>query len=151
MIGDLCGGDIEACGYMAEIKGVIRNLDMVIPEAVSNDSEVFADVSKERIHMASLSAQFKVFFPLVEQMRRELINKYYTSIGYILPWKNDYGESKNEPYDLELRDLIFKSREIGICEADKKLLMFLRNVRNQLAHNHTICYDDILNMANITV
>lgn len=151
LIGDICGGNIEKCGYMAKINGVIKNPIATISEYAFKNPEIMSNVSEDRILITSLSAQFKVFLPFVEQKRKEVIEKYSSSISRVLPWQNDYGEGKIVPYDMELRDLIFKAKEIGICEEDKKILDDLKEIRNKLAHNHTIYYDEILNIVSITV
>lgn len=81
-------------------------------------------------------------------LKQSVIAKYYEAIRLCLPWKNDYNEDKIEPYDMELRDLIFKFGAIGVSEADINTIKILRDARNQLAHNHVLLYEEVLSLCN---
>lgn len=50
---------------------------------------------------------------------------------------------KSAPFDMELRDLVFKSDEFGLSKEDKITAVALRDVRNQLAHSHLLTYGEI--------
>ncbi len=145
LIGELCSGNVELCGYLSEYEGLA-----IYPAATYNafakDLSVSGRLSPEQINSAVLLAQFKVFFPWIEQKRRELITRYYEPIKQCLPWKNDFNEEKNEPYDMELRDLIFKFSTIGVSEIDRNTIKLLRDARNQLAHNHMLTYEEIMGL-----
>lgn len=147
LIGELCKENIMCCGFLSEYTNLIRNPQTEVESFSSKYSE-FPAFSAEQIQLAVLSAQFKVLLPLIEQKRREFISKYYPNIDCLLPWVNDFGNIKNEPYDMEIRDLMYKANEVGISDSDKKLISFLREARNQIAHNHPLTYDQILVFIN---
>ena len=69
--------------------------------------------------------------------------EYYEAIKLCLPWTSDFNEKKSEPYDMELRDLVFKADEINLSESDRELVKTLKYFRNQLAHNHALLYEEI--------
>ena len=147
LIGEICGRDIEQCGLLSDFAGLLNDPCKTY-SLFSDEFPSRYRQSESQINVAVLSAQFKVIFPLIEQKRRELIDKYFDSICLCLPWTNDYCEEKNEPYDMELRDLVFKSGEIKVTESDRELIKTLRDARNQLAHNHVLSYEVIYRLAN---
>ena len=148
LIGELCRSNIEICGLLAGRSELIKNPISVyitfMQENVSVD-----DKSEEQIRSDVSLAQLKVFFQLVEQKRRVIIKKYYAAIQAFLPWKNDYGEEKKEPYDMELRDLLYKGKEINMENTDKELVTRLRDIRNDLAHNHILSFFDVDFLINL--
>ena len=146
MIGELCGSVIEQCGLLANFAGLLNSPSKVY-SSFANETPNKAWKTEEQITAAVLSAQYKVIFPLIEQKRRVFIDKYYSSIIVCLPWTNDYSEVKNEPYDMELRDLVFKSADINATEDDKIMIKELKDARNQLAHNRVLSYDEICKIA----
>lgn len=149
LISELCGNDVELCGFLSEYDGLAEH-PAATYRSFARDNSVSECLSSEQINSAVLLAQFKVFFPLIEQKRRELIARYYEAIRLCLPWKNDYNEDKIEPYDMELRDLIFKFGAIGVSEADRNTIKILRDARNQLAHNHALTYEDIMGFVTVS-
>lgn len=146
LIGELCGRDIEQCGLLSDFAGLLNSPSKVY-SSFADETPNKARKTEEQITAAVLSAQYKVIFPLIEQRRRGFIDKYYSAISVCLPWTNDYSEVKNEPYDMELRDLVFKSADIKITEDDRIIIKELRDARNQLAHNRVLSYGEIRKIA----
>lgn len=142
LVGELCHGNIEQCGLLAGRKGLITDPIAVYKE-FTQQTAASAALSEQQIRSAVSLAQLKVFFPLVEQKRREITEKYYSAITALLPWENDYKEKKIEPYDMELRDLLYKAREMDMESPDKELVIRLRDIRNDLAHNHILSSADV--------
>lgn len=126
----------------AEIAGKLLDAGQIIfddPERIING--VFSDegfVPNNTVENNEFMAQLKHIFPQLELQRREIIVKHFKKICSVLPWKDDYGHLKDDPYDLELRDLQFLSGKIGLSADEKKNVEFLKELRNQLAHNNII-------------
>lgn len=146
LVGEFCGRDIEQCGLLSDFAGLLVNPNMAY-SYFADELPSQCRKNDEKINASVLSAQFKVIFPLIEQKRRELIEKYYDAISQCLPWVNDYSEHRDEPYDMELRDLIYKFNEIKVTESDRELIKRLRDARNQLAHNHVLPYEEVRDLA----
>ena len=143
LVGAFCGGDIELGGKLSERGGLAedpagayRAFAPELPEALR--------MTPEQLDSAVITAQFKVFFPVIEQKRTEMIRKYYDRIKRILPWTTDHNEERTEPYDMELRDIIYKFSQIGVSEPDRHTVNCFRDARNQIAHNHVLPFRDLL-------
>lgn len=145
LIGEFCGKHIEQCGLLSAFAGLLKN---PVKTYLSFAEELLEQHRKteKQIDAAVLSAQLKVIFPLIEQKRRIIIEKYYDAILHCLPWVNDHDETRNNPYDMELRDLIHKFGEIKMAEDDREQVKRLRDARNQIAHNHVLSYEEILEL-----
>ena len=145
LITALAGSNIVLNGLLAEQGPQLMALPYPTYTEVADGNP---DTETERLSDAATDArvrlaQLKALYPVVEQKRCELIEKYLEKIEKTLPWKNDYGEKRDDPYDFELRDIVFKFDEIGVSHEDRELVKVLKDIRNSLAHNRTLSYKEI--------
>lgn len=104
----------------------------------------------ESIESAIWRANISMLFPILEQWRLALIAKYETELQAYLPVENTFGEKVEKPCDLELGVMYFmaQSNKAVRCintftEADYSTLKLCRKVRNLLAHNEPVTFDDV--------
>ncbi|MBR2868414.1 MAG: hypothetical protein IKB88_05035 [Clostridia bacterium] len=94
-------------------------------------------------------AQLKSLFPLLEMYRTSTIEKLYFDIKRLLPWKDDYGNIKKDPYELEIRDILYLSQRIGLSYEKKLCFDTLKDIRNSLAHNKILEKEQIEYVCNL--
>lgn len=143
LIAQIGNGDVERCGLISKATDLIYDPQNAVTR-LKNEYPELRRIYDKHIQDSVQLAQIKIFFPIIEQKRREFIGKYYNNILSVLPWRNDYGENRTEPFEMELRDLLFKASVIKISFEDKKAIEEIKQKRNRLAHNHVLSYEDIL-------
>lgn len=102
----------------------------------SNGEEYQFDKTEKEMESLIWEVQLKTVFPLIEKYRKRMILSYRGIITRELPIRNGYGQSINEPEEVEigvLYYLIGKS-SLKISEKEYTELENYRNARNRLAH-----------------
>jgi hypothetical protein len=122
----------------------------------SNDTEALFKrlkaVDEAHFKKSLWQAQLEIFFPLIENQRVSLVEKYYTPIKQALERHERLylGGRIVEPLDAELGLLVYLSnkffqnsdRLICFSQADYSILADLHEYRNKLAHrNHLELYE----------
>lgn len=110
-----------------------------------NDIKIM-DLS-EVVETAVWEAQIKLVFPRLEDLRRNLVQKYSDKIQKYLPITSSSGERIDKPSDVEIGQLFFicgKGKFLDKTEFD--LLSNMRNARNLLAHRECIGFDMLCTM-----
>lgn len=151
LISELCDKNLELAGYLSLRKDLIESPVRAYSLCSEDYGNTFPRITDEQVLSRAIMAQYKVLLPLVEKRRHMLIKKYYDGISRCLPWTNDYNEYKSAPFDMELRDIVFKASEIGMSPEDKLISVTMRDIRNQLAHNHLLTSAEINALDNCTV
>ena len=90
-------------------------------------------------------AQLQILFPLLEEARMDFVHKYWNAIEKHLPLKDVYNGEIDNVYDMELGHLIMITGKQNSDnetlfidhQEDYDHLLFLKKIRNTLAHNQT--------------
>ncbi len=139
----LGGSNVEICADFA-MKGIELSKDplRVCEMIYGNGDRISSDEIKSRV----LISQMKIIFPLLEQERQKLINKYRNMLFDILPVKNNFNEIISNPNDLELSSLvnILNSSKVNVSSEDRQNITYYRKIRNKIAHNDIIDYANLL-------
>lgn len=136
------GGNPELCARLLEAGQTL------LLEPVDTALELlggFREAEEARIISAVWRAGITLLFPVLEEFRMGFIREHHGRLMEHMPVTNSGGEEITDPRELEvgalyhiafrhLRDL---SREQG------QLLRLCRRVRNQLAHNKPVPYEDV--------
>lgn len=132
--------------YTADVIAKIANKDGRLCAAMAcrdmyfhpNDvvSELQVSVDEAALSRILLETQMQHVLPIIESIRRYLIEKYDLAIQKILPEKDDYGKELNVPIELELRHLHYhsKKQEIIFREEDYRWLDIAHTARNEISH-----------------
>lgn len=156
--------------YQAELGFRVGNLDPEISARLMSMGEVFIEdpvgaamsldharysdgtsypaFDRSQIESAVWRANISMLFPVLEQWRLALIAKYETDLQKYLPVENSLGEKVEKPSELELGVLYFmtqsnKAVSHVFAEAECSALELCRKVRNMLAHNEAVAFDDV--------
>ncbi len=142
LVSILCSEDVELCAECVEkgmefLKNPYQTIKSIIETDVrSNGEEYQFDKTEKEMESLIWEVQLKTVFPLIEKYRKRMISSYRGIITRELPIRNGYGQSINEPEEVEigvLYYLIGKS-SLKISEKEYMELENYRNARNCLAH-----------------
>ena len=86
-------------------------------------------------------AQVSVLLPLVESERRRQLDVNRNL--WRLPHTRNDGREIQSLERLEIGDLAAQARRVGLPEAERQRLDWLRRVRNLLAHNKAVSWDTL--------
>lgn len=123
---------------------------------VYSDGAPCPHFNKSQIESSVWRANVSMLFPILEQWRLALSAKYEADLQRYLPMENSLGEKVEKPCDLELGVMYFlaQSNKAVRCintftEEDYSTLKICRKVRNLLAHNDTVGFDDVETVLNL--
>lgn len=90
-------------------------------------------------------AQLKVFFPLIEQYRIQLVNRFSAEFPVHEEIIGTFGQHIDDICDIDLGTfkLLCDSGRMHIPNADYKTMCFYRDCRNLLAHTEVLSYQQI--------
>ncbi len=127
---ELSGGDLERCAAVCERIG---QYGLSEPSRLTDADD--AD-TRHAIHRA----QIRVVEPLVQLGRLQMCERLSRRIdlSHILPFTDDYGNTCDEPFEMELRHLWHYRDKIGLTEAEHRILKLLYEARNDLSHQHLL-------------
>ena len=142
--------------YIAELAVNVIGDDIECYEHLMDNYSVFSDnpdaamnpetglTRDEMVHRVWL-AQIKTVYPLIEEYRRNLVERRYSDISLRLPVKNGYGSTINDPGDIELGTLVFlvESTDMYLNQREFDKLKAYRNARNTLSHLGVLTIDEI--------
>lgn len=134
----LGGADPERCAALLETgEALLRR-----PEETA--AQLLNDQSGDAIASAVWKAELLLLFPVLEKFRMAFIAAHRDRLLGALPLQNSGGERITDPRELELGSLYYiaarQIRDLG--EDEERNLRLFRRVRNLLAHNHTVPYED---------
>ena len=140
----LCLMDPAICADLA------TNAKNIVKEPVKEAMETYKlynkDESQNTIIQNVWEVQIKVFYPVIERKRLDLINKYRDIIEKSLLYDSPLGVDVKDAGMVEIGGLraMVNHGYIDISDADKRLTELLWTARNLLAHIHTIDNFDFL-------
>lgn len=146
-------GNPELCFALLESGFVLLNAPVqtarkVISEEISSDGRDFPEMTDQQISSAAWKAAVVLYFPLLEQYRLDFIGRNEGELRRHLPIINSNGDKVTDPYDLELGPLCYitTNHEKAFPGENLVQLGLCRKVRNLLAHNKPLPYEDILKL-----
>lgn len=89
------------------------------------------------IDRAIWETQIQIFLPIIEEIRRQLIEKYADRISQLLPVQDEFKNKIEKPIDMELRHLKFYGSDKNtyfFSKGDKDWFDIAYNARNELSH-----------------
>lgn len=105
---------------------------------------VLEKVSENEINKILWKSQIKLVFPILEEYRCFLVEKYRSDLESKLPFEVPYGESITEPENLELGHILFLNKELDFLKKNElEKLRLYKTVRNNIAHMRPASPDSI--------
>ena len=133
---ELANGNVELCHTLC------KNIDNVLRDPLST-----CMVGEDDLQLKQLvcRAQTRSISPLIDIGRLKLISIFGTRIASILPQKDDFGTEIDDVNEVELRHLVYFSRNglLPITPKEKEVLHSLYNARNAISHLNLLSYDEI--------
>ena len=142
----LSSGDPELCTML------LHSPDKLLKSPVDTADEIFSGngiiTERHRLESAVWKAQVIHFFPLLEQYRGYLVEKYANEIAFHLPITDLYGEIITDPEDLEFRHIcaLNINRSLALSKNDEEIAMICRKARNTLSHNGILSFEVLNNL-----
>lgn len=146
------GTDPEFCWALLStgeklLKDSVRTVTTVNQTGQTSDGAPFEKKSENQIESALWEAALIQLFPILERFRLRMIEKYEGDLRAALPITNSNGESITDPQDLEIgpiSSLIPRIKHIKYEDAAN--IRLCRKIRNLVAHNKTVPYQDVIEM-----
>lgn len=139
--------NVEIAGLLAQ-QGVSLAADPFgTTDRVLRDNGIVLSDLKGRVENSVWASQIKLVFPRLEDLRRELIQKYSGRIQQYLPITSNIDERIDRPSELEIGQLYFlcgKNRILDKHDYDK--LRSMREARNLLAHREALPYERLVEL-----
>ena len=90
-------------------------------------------------------AQIKTIYPYLEEYREEFVQKHHSAIAKQLPIQTSYGETYNDPKDVELGTLMYMAVNgyISLGSQEYEKLKKYKEARNKLSHLTALSIGDI--------
>ncbi|MCI3922171.1 hypothetical protein MO973_18240 [Paenibacillus sp. TRM 82003] len=123
-------------------------------KALAEDSEFLNDLVQQphRIKSVLWESQIQTAFPIIENVRRRLIESYYDDLRNELPQTDEFGKVLQGPEDMEMRHMwyyYFKTHGFRNAE-DESTFRLVYNARNKLAHLDPLDSDVALAIFSLT-
>ena len=138
LISNICGKDIELCAKC--IENSKQFLTNPIETAIYLSS---TEKSKFDIENLCWQSQIKLLFPAIENYRLSLIKKHHNEIINALPIQNVFGETINDPFDIELGLLNYLIHEKRVNLDNYNDFIMFKDARNNLAHIHVLDFEAV--------
>lgn len=151
LVANVAGNDIElAAECIKHSKSFLENplayIRMVCDEKVRSNGECFIytkDVDEVN-HLVWLS-QIKTIYPYLEEYREDFVQRHYGAIAKQLPIQASYGETYDDPKDVELGALMYMvgSGHITLSTVEYEKLKKYKEARNKLSHLTSLTIGEI--------
>lgn len=154
LVANVAGNDIElAAECISHHKSFLENplafIKMVAEEKTRSNGEQFSysKNADEVKHLIWLS-QIKTVYPYLEEYREEFVQKHYNAISKQLPIQASYGETYEDPKDVELGTLMYMvgSGIITISTFEYEKLKKFKEARNKLSHLTALSIGEITDL-----
>ncbi len=134
----------EIAGLLA-LEGIPLAKDPIrVARKVFQDHKIVVTGLQKRVLAAVWETQIKLVFPRLENLRRNLIQKYNEAIQPYLSMVNFSGEWIEKAADMEIGQLFFVcGKEKILSKSDFELLSNMRYARNLLAHREILDYQQL--------
>ena len=124
----------------------LETVRRVLERERDSEGRPFPGMSEAKIISGIWRSCFLLFYPIIERVRMNFIAKHESELREYLPISNSRGETVSDPSDLEIGTLCHiltcKSRHVFPPEETENVIL-CHAVRNQLAHNKYLTYDEV--------
>ena len=136
--------DPQLCSALIELGEKLLN-DPVKATTATLDILGFEQRTEQAIVSAAWKAAIVLLFPILEQFRMSFVTNHKAVLARHLPISNSNGDRVNDPFDLEVGSLcyIVTSASKEFQPEEVEALKLCRKVRNLLAHNKVVPYEDV--------
>lgn len=142
LVSNISGNDIELSaecikGYKDFLEDPSHFIEEVINNKTRSDGTAYHyenDVDTIQ-HLIWLS-QIKTVYPRLEEFREAFVEKYANAIANNLPIQTSYGETYDDPKDVELGTLMYMvgNRNLSLNSSEYENLKNHKEARNKLSH-----------------
>lgn len=148
---NIAGNDIELlASCLRKHKRFLHDPYEVIREITDNEYRsnglVYHYIGTiEDIEQCIWKAQIKTIYPLIEQFRGSFVDKHAAAISKELPISSAYGETYDDPKDVELGTLVFMADngKLPLKSTDYFRMKKFKDARNRLSHLNVLNIDEI--------
>lgn len=151
LVPNVAGNDIElAAECIRHSKAFLENPLAFIKKTCDEQERSNGDLfcySKDVDEVAHLIwlAQIKTIYPHLEEYREEFVQKHHSAIAKQLPIQASYGETYDDPKDVELGTLMYMAVNgyISLGSQEYEKLKKYKEARNKLSHLTALSIEDI--------
>ena len=143
-------GDPELCAALLSVGDRLAEdpaaaVEEILRRETDAEGRPFPPIGEGEIASAVWRAAVVLLFPVLEEFRFDFISRHEAELAKYLPITNSNGEQVTEPSDLELGSLFYvvNIANYAFSPADVERVSQCRDVRNQLAHNKQIPYEEV--------
>lgn len=146
----LAGNDPELCYALLReggrlLQDPVKTAREVCQTALSSSGAPFPLPDEQEAASAAWEAAVVLLFPVLERFRMDFIKRFDEELRRHLPISNSNGDVVQDPQDLEIGPLfhIVTSCSKAFSPAMVEAVRLCRHVRNLLAHNKLVPYEDV--------
>lgn len=146
----LAGGDPELCCALLQegerlLRDPVGTALEVCKTALSSSGEPFSALEEQQAASAAWEAALVLLFPILERFRMGFIKRFEGELWRHLPISNSNGDEVRDPQDLDIGPLfhIVTACSKAFSPAMVEAIRLCRHVRNLLAHNKLVPYEDV--------
>lgn len=148
---NVAGNDIELCAALLEIyrdflKDPYVAVCKVVHDQVRSDGSDFKfDKDKDAVNHMIWLAQIKTVFPVLEEYREDFVQRYASAIAKHLPITSSYGETYEDPSDVELGTLKYMADNgmLYLPSKEYESLRINKDARNKLSHLTPLSLEEV--------
>ena len=144
------GDDPELCAALLSTgqrlpENPVSVTKAILQRQVSSEGQPFPQTGAGQIASAVWRAAVVLLFPVLEAYRFDFITRHEAELAKYLPVINSNGERVTEPFDLEIGSLFYvvQTAAYAFSPAEVERVGLCREVRNLLAHNKPVPYEDV--------
>lgn len=151
LVANVVGNDIELCAaclrnYREFLKGPYKVICQVVNDQIRSDGTDYSfSNNEENVNYLIWRAQIKSIYPILEEYREEFVQKYASVIAKHLPMVSSYGETYDEPSDVELGTLKYMADNgmLYLQAKEAERLKVNKEARNKLSHLAVLSLEEI--------
>ena len=148
---NVVGNDIELCAaclrnYRDFLKNPYKAICQVVHDQIRSDGTDYTfSMNENDVKHLIWCAQIKTVYPILEEYREEFVQKYAYVIAKHLPMTSSYGETYDEPSDVELGTLKYMADNgmLHLQTKDAERLKVNKEARNKLSHLAVLSLEEI--------
>ena len=148
---NVVGNDIELCAACLEnyrdfLKDPYVAVCKVIHDQVRSDgSDYTFEKDEDTINHLIWLAQIKTVFPVLEEYREDFVQRHSSAIAKHLPITSSYGETYDDPSDVELGTLKYMADNgmLNLSAKEYESLRINKDARNKLSHLTPLSLEEV--------
>ena len=154
LIANVAGNDIELAAeciknHKCFLGNPIEFISDTVEKKMRSDGTNFI-YTKSAIEVNRLIwlSQIKTVYPYLEEYREEFVQKHNSIISKQLPIQASYGETYDDPKDVELGTLMYMAGSgiISLSTSEYEKLKKYKEARNKLSHLTALTLQEIVNL-----